>query len=152
MSSVSIYLTADNAALKASLRGLMALHASGYARTKNDIGVYMVAQIKDRFKQQKLWDGKAMLQSKAAAKRSGKTLLHRGHLRDRYTYAVTDKGVELTGGIEYAAIHHFGGMAGRGRKVRIAARPVLGVSPDNLKTIGSLLVQAITAHVGARGI
>jgi phage gpG-like protein len=152
MSSVGTSLTADNTALKASLRGIVALHARGYERVKNDIGVYMTAQVKLRLEEQKLWNGRAMKQSKEAAKRSGKTLLARGHLRDSYHYAVVDKGVEMIGGIGYAAIHHFGGMTGRGRKSRIDARPVLGVSEQNLERIGSLLVQAITASAAQRGI
>jgi phage gpG-like protein len=152
MSSVNISLNVDNTALKASLRGIVALHASGYAKAKNQIGAYMTAQIGLRFEQQKLWNGQAMKQSKAAGKRGGKTLLDRGHLRDSYHYAVSDKGVELIGGIKYAAIHHFGGMTGRGHKSHIDARPVLGVSEQNLERIGSLLVQAITASVAQRGI
>jgi phage gpG-like protein len=32
------------------------------------------------------------------------------------------------GHIPYAAIHQFGGMAGRGKKVKIPARPYLAVS------------------------
>ena len=31
---------------------------------------------------------------------------------------------------EYAAIHQFGGMAGRGRKVEIPARPYLPLTTD----------------------
>jgi Phage virion morphogenesis family len=131
MSSVNISLTTDNAALKASLRGIVALHASGYAKAKNQIGAYMTAQIALRFEQQKLWDGSAMKQSKAASGRdvhwkrdnskkgyvkgalrsSGKTLLDTGHLRNSYNYAVNDKGVELfAGGAAgaYAASMHFG--------------------------------------------
>jgi phage gpG-like protein len=152
MSSVNISLTADNTALKASFAGIVALHASGYVKAKNQIGAYMIAQIGLRFEQQKLWNGVAMKPSKAAAKRGGKTLLDRGHLRESYNYAVNDKGVELFGGKEYAAIHHFGSMTGRGHKSRIDARPVLGVSEQNLERIGSLLVQAITASVARRGI
>jgi phage gpG-like protein len=154
MSSVNISLTADNTALKASLAGIVALHASGYAQVKNQVGTYMVQEVKRRLETSKLWNGQAMKQSKAAAKRGGKTLLDRGHLRDSYSYAVSNKGVELFGGKDYAAIHHFGGAfkAWGKHAAKMDARPVLGVSDDNLKTIGSLLVQAITASVARRGI
>jgi phage virion morphogenesis protein len=38
---------------------------------------------------------------------------------------------------EYAAIHQLGGMAGRGLKVRIPARPYLPVEPDGSLTPGA---------------
>lgn len=45
----------------------------------------------------------------------------------------TDQGASyalIGAGVEYAAIHQFGGMAGRGRKVEIPARPYLPVNAD----------------------
>lgn len=36
--------------------------------------------------------------------------------------------------VEYAAIHQFGGMAGRGRKVKIEARPFLPITADGALT------------------
>lgn len=36
----------------------------------------------------------------------------------------------------YARIHQYGGQAGRGHKVKIKARSVLGLSPDDEKSIG----------------
>jgi phage virion morphogenesis protein len=154
MSSVNISLTVDNTALKASLAGIVALHASGYAQVKNQVGTYMVQEIKRRFDTGKLWNGQAMKQSKAAIKRGGNTLLDKGNLMHTYNFAVSGKGVELFGGKEYAAIHHFGGAfkAWGKHTAMMTARPVLGVSDDNLKNIGSLLVQAITASVARRGI
>ena len=156
MSSVQLTLTADDARLKANLRGLMALHGTGYQLAKEQIGVFMVGQIHDRFQDQKLVDGKAMPQSKAAAARSGQTLVAGGHLRDSYSYAVIKGvfkgGVELSSGKKYAAIHHFGGMTGRGRKTKIEARPVLGINDTDLKGIGRILVNNITASVNARGL
>ncbi|MDD2367345.1 MAG: phage virion morphogenesis protein [Desulfuromonadaceae bacterium] len=51
-----------------------------------------------------------------------------GALRGDIHYQHDDQQVEwgISGRIPYAAIHQFGGMAGRGRKVRIPARPYLG--------------------------
>ncbi len=47
----------------------------------------------------------------------------------------------------YAAIHQFGGMAGRGRKVRIPARPFLtladGDIPPIIKIIGRYLTEGL---------
>lgn len=43
-------------------------------------------------------------------------------------------GISAGGGnqsIEYAGIHQYGGMAGRGRKVKIPARPYIPIDKDN---------------------
>ena len=45
------------------------------------------------------------------------------------------KTVKLGSNVEYARIHQKGGMAGRGRKVKIPARPYLGVSKEDWKEI-----------------
>ena len=39
----------------------------------------------------------------------------------------------------YAAIHHFGGMAGRGRKVKIPARPYMMIQDEDLKEMQAAL-------------
>lgn len=56
-----------------------------------------------------------------------KTLHLTGALRGDIHYQVDDKGVSIgtSGRIPYAGIHQFGGMAGRGKKVKIPARPYL---------------------------
>lgn len=43
-------------------------------------------------------------------------------------YRVVPDGVEIGSPQKYAAIHQFGGKAGRGRKITIPARPFLGLS------------------------
>ena len=40
--------------------------------------------------------------------------------------------------VVYAAIHHFGGKAGRGRKVTIPARPTLGLSADDQTAVAEI--------------
>lgn len=44
----------------------------------------------------------------------------------------------------YAAIHHFGGLAGRGGKVHIPARPYAGLSPEGRDEVLDIL----TRHLG----
>ncbi|MBT0664771.1 phage virion morphogenesis protein [Geobacter pelophilus] len=59
----------------------------------------------------------------------GKKILQlTGALRRDIHYQADDTHVEwgTSGRIPYAGIHQFGGMAGRGRKVKIPARPYLG--------------------------
>lgn len=56
-------------------------------------------------------------------------LVAKGRLRSRVHYQADANSVRIgVAGIAYAAIHQFGGMAGRGRKVRIPARPWLALN------------------------
>jgi phage gpG-like protein len=58
-----------------------------------------------------------------------KKILHlTGALRNDIHYQASERGVEwgTSGRIPYAGIQHMGGMAGRGRKTYIPARPYLG--------------------------
>jgi len=52
-----------------------------------------------------------------------KILMRTGRLLRSFTYRTTSDEVEVGTKLPYAAIHHFGGMAGRGKKVKIPARP-----------------------------
>lgn len=57
--------------------------------------------------------------------RNGKPLVDTGALRDSVNQAYDNDNAIVGTNMVYAAIHHFGGMAGRNRKVRIPARPFL---------------------------
>ncbi|QIW15846.1 phage virion morphogenesis protein [Pasteurellaceae bacterium RH1A] len=59
--------------------------------------------------------------------KSLKILRQDGNLADRTAYNIKADGVEFGSSQPYAALHHFGGRAGRRRKVTIPARPWLGV-------------------------
>jgi len=63
-------------------------------------------------------------------------LRRKGWLANSIHYQADSDGVVVSMGgtgnsIAYAAIHQFGGMAGRGRQTYIPARPVLGVSSED---------------------
>lgn len=65
------------------------------------------------------------------AYRSGKPLVDTGHLRNSINQ-LYDNDTALVGtNVVYAAIHNFGGMAGRNRKVNIPARPFLTLSNED---------------------
>lgn len=53
-----------------------------------------------------------------------------GVLRNSIRARAARDSVTIGSVLEYAAIHQFGGMAGRGKKVRIPARPFLPVDKD----------------------
>ena len=59
-------------------------------------------------------------------------------------FETTPHSVTVGSRIKYAAIHQFGGQAGKGRKVRIPARPFIGMSPQARADI----INAINRHMG----
>lgn len=78
-----------------------------------------------------------------------KPLLDTGQLRNSIRVSgVSDSAVTVSAGggsrQRIAAIHHFGGMAGRGRKAAIPARPFMGVSARGKEEILSIIVR----HMG----
>ncbi len=73
----------------------------------------------------------------------GKTLIDKHNLYDSYVYQLPTDGVEIGSAKVYAAIHHFGGKAGRGHKTNITARPVLGVSAKQERAIGEMMLEQI---------
>ncbi|WP_288843471.1 phage virion morphogenesis protein [uncultured Deefgea sp.] len=89
-------------------------------------------------------DGK--LSAKGAGRVMGKKPLigESGALSGGISYRLVGNSVEIGSGMQYAAIHQFGGKAGRGRKVTIVARPFLGLSANDEQQIESLVLEGIT--------
>lgn len=68
----------------------------------------------------------------AATRHGGQSLLEgKGHLLDSLTAFADAQTAGWGTNVKYAAIHQFGGKAGRNRQVDIPARPYFGVSDDN---------------------
>jgi len=65
----------------------------------------------------------------------GKIMQMEGHLADSISSHTTRAGAQVGTNLKYAAIHHFGGRAGRGLKVTIPARPVLLLTDGGVKRI-----------------
>lgn len=123
---------------------LAVFDARGWDKARSYIGDYMKDDVLENIGDQKLFDGSAMPQSKSAIKHRGKTLLWKGRLRDSYTYQLVPGGVEVGSNVKYAAIHHFGGEAGRlNARVTLPARPVLGVAARQERQIGDFLIAEI---------
>ncbi len=67
--------------------------------------------------------------------RAGKPLTDTGRLKDSFS-TMYDNDTALVGtNIVYAAIHNFGGMAGRNRKVRIPQREFLTLTDDDKQAL-----------------
>jgi len=109
--------------------------------------------INQRFKTEKGPDGKPWAKlSEAQVRRRQKkygnapmTILRmRGHLAGSINYQVVDGFLKIGTGKEvddYAAIHQFGGEAGRGLKAIIPARPYLGFSDSDMDLVENEAVE-----------
>lgn len=64
------------------------------------------------------------------------------------TYRVATDGVEIGSPQKYAAIQHFGGKAGRGRKITIPARPFLGLSPADEEMVVRTAEEYLRSIIG----
>ena len=143
MSGVSMRVTFDDAVLRKHLAALALAKPEKFTGLLGDIGDDIVGDVQDNIRSQRLVDGSAMWQSQAAIDRKDKTLLDRGHLRDSYVYQVGGGVLQVGSNMVYAAIHHFGGRTGRGKKTFIARRPVLGVNARREASIARKLGQAL---------
>ncbi len=77
-----------------------------------------------------------------------KILQKSGRLRNSIVPRVSDDEVVVGTNLKYAAIHQFGGMAGRGRKVKIPARPFMPI--DKSGNLEPSLRTAILSYVDSK--
>lgn len=101
----------------------------------DEVGGQLATSTQDRFDAGVGPDGKAWKTSQRAASKGGKTLIDDGHLVGSITHDATSDYVDVGSDQVYAAIHQFGGNAGRGGFTVIEARPFLGVSDQDEKMI-----------------
>lgn len=96
-------------------------------------------------------DGWTPLSPVTLAKKQGGSILvgkgHAGGLRSTISYQAADDHVIVGAGKKYAAIHQFGGMAGRGRKVKIPKREFLLVQDEDWDEIRDQLADFIIMGV-----
>lgn len=83
----------------------------------------------------------------AAARRLGlmQILRDTGRLYSSLTWRATNDEARVGTNVVYGGIHQFGGQAGRGRKTTIPARPFLGLSDDDVRTVGDILTEDLAA-------
>jgi len=134
----------NDSAITHHLAMLAIMDADGFDSARREIGEYLVGDVQDNLDGQKLFDGSAMPQSKAAINRKGKTLIDHHHLYDSYVYQLVGGGVEVGSALVYAAINHFGGETGRtGHRFTMKARPVMGIGPRQEAALGNFLIAEI---------
>ena len=92
---------------------------------------------------------KGHLRNSAAARMSGaKILRNKGRLLRSIHSEHSATHAEVGTNLIYAAIHQFGGMAGRGRKVKIPARPYLGLEARHHHRIKTIAEKTLQEHIG----
>lgn len=69
-------------------------------------------------------------------KRGNKILIKSGLLSQSFTSKITGNGTQIGTNKAYAAIHQFGGKAGRNKKVNIPARPFLPINKGEEIPVG----------------
>lgn len=137
----------DDAQVLSTLQRLRAFGANP-APAMRDIATIGENSTRLRFRTETGPDGKKWKPSLRVQLRGGKTLTKDGHLSgsvsSNYSREYAEWGVNRI----YAAIHQFGGRAGRGLRLQIVARPYLGVSNDDQRDILDALQRRIQAASG----
>lgn len=75
---------------------------------------------------------------------AGKTLIDSARLMNSITSRASKDRVTIGTNVIYAAIHQLGGMAGRGRKVKIPPRPYLMVQDEDAPSIKEAISRYLT--------
>lgn len=96
------------------------------------LGALVLSQTQERIDTEKISpSGKAWLENK----RKNPTLHDSGSLRDSLSYVVGLGEVSVGSNLVYAAIHQYGGRAGRGAGFEMPVRPYIGLSRQNKREI-----------------
>ena len=116
------------------------------------IATEMASLTEDNFESES-WGGKKWPRSRRAAKNGGKTLQLSGQLAASISTQVGNDFARIGSNKKYAAIHHLGGQAGKGRKATIPARPYLPISgtgqlqPGAERTLVDITLKALKKGV-----
>jgi phage virion morphogenesis protein len=171
MTGVTMELSRDDQAVLAVLTRLQQFDATAMF---DEIGAHLVSSVQQRFKRGVDPDGNAWeplsdatmyarIGGGKARKKDGSLkvgamrklanmaiLVDRGHLRDSITYQAESDGVVVGSNQVYAAIHQLGGEAGRrSARVRIPARPYLGLSADDRDQVMDIIRRRVRQAVDA---
>lgn len=151
MSGVALQVRLDDHQARALFDRLEAVDRTA---VMTEIGEHLVSTTVARFRAQSGPDGTPWLPSGRALSDTGRarergkrgrgmTLIDQGHLRQSITYRASHDDVEVGSNLVYAAIHQFGGDAGRGQSVHLPARPFLGITGDDRAEIDDI----VAAHI-----
>ncbi|MVA40667.1 phage virion morphogenesis protein [Agrobacterium vitis] len=136
MTGISYKATIDDADMREKLAELIGKMQRPAGFYKN-VGEHLLNSVKDNFENESAPDGSRWKTlSQATRDQREKKYGHAptailrasGDLANSINMQASDTDVRIGSSLIYAAIHQFGGDAGRGNKVNIPARPYLGLS------------------------
>lgn len=136
MTGISYKATIDDADMREKLAALISKMQRPEGFYKN-VGEHLLSSVKDNFETETAPDGTRWktlsqttrdLRSKKYGNAPTTILRASGDLMNSINMQASDTDVRIGSSLIYAAIHQFGGDAGRGKKVTIPARPYLGLS------------------------
>ena len=113
----------------------------------DEIGSRLAASTLERFRSERAPDGTPWQQSLRALVQGGQTLQDTGRLRDSIQHVVRGDGVDIGSNVVYAAIHQFGGKAGKGHAVALPPRPYLGIDDRDAAAIERIVTRHIAEAV-----
>lgn len=145
---VQLRVRLDDDGAVAALQAL-ARRAQDLEPAMDDIGRMLRTSARQRIQAAEAPDGSSWPPLSAATRRrrgeSAKPLQDKRHLFQSLTWRASASEAVVGSNRRYARIQQLGGEAGRGLKVKIPARPYLGVSDADRGEIGAILLD----HVGA---
>jgi len=145
MPAFKIDVDIDDRILRRALRRLEAAGADLTPALK-DIGEALLLSTQQRFSDQVDPDGrpwKPLSDEYRRRKKHPKILTETTNLRGRIVWQLVLGGVEVGTDVVYAAIHQFGGRAGRELAAEIPARPYLGISAQDRDDIREIILSHI---------
>lgn len=113
------------------------------------MGETLVSSTVQHFKDGAGPDGKKWKTSQRAGREGGQTLVDSARLRNSVDYEATSQMVVVGSSTVYARIHQLGGKAGRGRKVKLPARPYLYINDEDRAELRALMVEELKSMFGA---
>ncbi|MBI5939718.1 MAG: phage virion morphogenesis protein [Caulobacterales bacterium] len=109
-----------------------------------EIGEMLRTSVNRRFREQRSPEMWKWQPSFRALREGGSTLTLSARLRRSVKFMATAQRVDVGTNVVYAAIHNFGGQAGRGKKVTLPARPYMGISDGDERRIGEIIERRVT--------
>jgi len=143
---VDIKVEIEDQGVKALLAGLQE-RCENPTPAMKEIGEIVRSSIIKNFEQSgrpNKWQPLAAATIKKKRGGAGKTLIDSARLMNSITTRAHSNRVEIGTSVIYARIHQLGGIAGRGRKVEIPARPYLMVQDEDWSPIREVLSRYLT--------
>ena len=128
-----------------SYLGMLSQRVQHLAPMHREIGNMILNTIEESFDNERSPFGTVWKPSK---KKEGKTLTDTGRLSVSFVVYADDSGVAVGTNVVYAAIHHFGGRAGRNKRAKIPARPFLPI--DRSGALERDLKERIVAYLAEK--